>query len=469
MTDFSWVCRGCGRRIPRKVTMCRCGAEYDGAADASHPQLAAAPGAASSKVSGTVTKIVAAAAAIGAMAGLSYWMTREQPPVPQRANVSATRPAVSPAPAALLDEAPRTSSDPIPTDQGSGTDQGPRADRGSATDLAPRAKDQGPVQLEDLVSRLMPAVVTVQTSGGRGSGFFVAADTILTNVHVVGSNAGVTIRRADGSTMNARVESTSAAYDIAVLKVDGPRADQTTIRMGSAADARVGQEVIAIGTPLGFLQNTVSRGIVSGLREVEGSTLVQTDAAINPGNSGGPLLDRNGTAIGIIKSGYQGRDGLSFAIAIDHARAVLDGRPAPAAAAASSTPSQYKPLAPAVTSATDERRATAEKAFDQRMAQIGQSALNLDDYWRRFRAACYEGKVSGGFDHEWFALFDRRAMQGAVSPTCGPWYSEVRRMASDIRDQVLALDEQAREAGVYPGTRRDARRRYRLDYAGWDR
>ena len=353
-------------------------------------------------------------------------------------------------------------------DQGTQTDQGSRTDRGPGTDQAPTTKDQGPIQLEDLVSRLMPAVVTVQTTSGRGSGFFVAADTILTNVHVVGSNAGVTIRRADGSTTNARVESTSAAYDIAVLKVDAPRGDQTTIPMGSAAGARVGQEVIAIGTPLGFLQNTVSRGIVSGLRDVDGSTLVQTDAAINPGNSGGPLLDRNGAAIGIIKSGYQGRDGLSFAIAIDHARAVLEGRPAPAAAA-SSTPSQYKPLAPAVASATDERRAMAEKAFDQRMAQIGQTAQNLDDYWRRFRAACYEGKVSAGFDHEWFALFDPRAMQGAVAPTCGPWYSEVRRMAFDIRDQLLALDERARQEGVYPGTRRDARRRYRLDYAGWDR
>ena len=469
MTDFIWVCPGCGRRIPRKVSTCRCGAGYDGAADASHPQVAAMPDAASSKVSGAVTKIVAAAVAIGAVGGLFYWRNREQPAAQAPANVSAPRPTASPAPAALIDEAPRTWSDPIPTDQESGKEQGPRTDAAPATDLAPKAKEHAPVQLEDLVSRLMPAVVTVQTTTGRGSGFFVAADTILTNVHVVGSNAGVTIRRADGSTMNARVESTSAAYDIAVLKVDGPRADQTTIRMGSAADARVGQEVIAIGTPLGFLQNTVSRGIVSGLREVDGSTLVQTDAAINPGNSGGPLLDRNGTAIGIIKSGYQGRDGLSFAIAIDHARAVLDGRLAPAPAAASSTPSQYKPLAPAVASATDERRATAEKAFDQRMAQIGQAALNLDDYWRRFRAACYEGKVSSGFNHEWFALFDPRAMQGAVSPTCGPWYGEVRRMAFDIRDQVLALDEQAREAGVYPGTRRDARRRYRLDYAGWDR
>jgi len=458
------------------VTTCRCGAEYDGAADASQPPaVAATPAAASSRANGALTTGVAVVVAIGAIAGVFHWLNREQPASPARADLSAARRAASPAPAASIDEAPRTSIDPVPadqeprTDQAPSTDQAPRTDQAPSTkDQAPSTKDQAPIQLEDLVSRLMPAVVTVQTTSGRGSGFFVGADTILTNVHVVGSNAGVTIRRADGSTMNARVESTSAAYDIAVLKVDAPRGDQTTIRMGSAADARVGQEVIAIGTPLGFLQNTVSRGIVSGLRDVDGSTLVQTDAAINPGNSGGPLLDRNGTAIGIIKSGYQGRDGLSFAIAIDHARAVLEGRPAPTAPA-SSTPSQYKPLAPAVASATDERRATAEKAFDQRMAQIGQTAQNLDDYWRRFRAACYEGKVSGGFDHEWFALFDPRAMQGAVSPTCGPWYSEVRRMAFDIRDQVLVLDERAREEGIYPGTRRDARRRYRLDYAGWDR
>jgi len=373
MTDFSWVCPGCGRRIPRKVTTCRCGAEYDGAADASQaPPAAAASAAASSRASGALTTGVAAVVTIGAVAGVFHWLNREQPASPARANLSAARPAASPAPAALIDEAPPTSIDPVPADQGSRTDQGPGTDRGPRTDQAPTTKDQGPIQLEDLVSRLMPAVVTVQTTSGRGSGFFVAADTILTNVHVVGSNAGVTIRRADGSTTNARVESTSAAYDIAVLKVDAPRGDQTTIPMGSAAGARVGQEVIAIGTPLGFLQNTVSRGIVSGLRDVDGSTLVQTDAAINPGNSGGPLLDRNGAAIGIIKSGYQGRDGLSFAIAIDHARAVLEGRPAPAAAA-SSTPSQYKPLAPAVASATDERRAMAEKAFDQRMAQIGQT------------------------------------------------------------------------------------------------
>src|SRR5207244_4665170 len=121
----------------------------------------------------------------------------------------------------------------------------------------------------------------------------------------------------------------SQAFEMAVLKVIGTLANQATIRMGATAGVRVGEEVIAIGTPLGFLQNTVSRGIVSALRDVDGATMIQTDAAINPGNSGGPLLDRSGEAIGIIKSGYNGRNGLSFAVAIDHARAVLDGRLAP--------------------------------------------------------------------------------------------------------------------------------------------
>src|SRR5207237_3250742 len=99
-----------------------------------------------------------------------------------------------------------------------------------------------------------------------------------------------------------------------------------------AATVRVGQEVIAIGSPLGTLQNTVTRGIVSAIRETGNATLVQTDAAINPGNSGGPLIDRNGAAIGITTMGYMQRQGLNFAVAIDHARALLEGRVAPSVA-----------------------------------------------------------------------------------------------------------------------------------------
>jgi hypothetical protein len=322
--------------------------------------------------------------------------------------------------------------------------------------------------LEDLVSRVSPAVVTVEAGAGRGSGFFVAADTILTNVHVVTSNTSVTVRRPDGSTASARVEALSAPFDIAVLKVANPLPDQPIVTMGSAAGARVGQEVIAIGTPLGFLQNTVSRGIVSALREVDGATMIQTDAAINPGNSGGPLLDRAGLVIGVIKSGYNGRNGLSFAVAIDHARAVLDGRSAQAPST-TSAPSPYRAIAPAVAPPMDQRRNDSAKAFEQVIAQLARRADALDARWRNFRNSCYEGRVSGSFDHEWYVLWDPRAMQGAVSPGCSPFFGEIRQIATAIRDAVIAADEAARQADVYPGTRRDVLRHWRLDNPAWSR
>src|SRR5205085_5963339 len=103
--------------------------------------------------------------------------------------------------------------------------------------------------------------------------------------------------------------------------------NQPTLTMGSGMHARAGQEVITLGTPLG-LQNTVTRGIVSAVREVGGLTLVQTDAAIDPGNSGGPLLDRAGQVIGITTMGVRSAvaQGLSFAVAIEHAQALLAGK-----------------------------------------------------------------------------------------------------------------------------------------------
>ena len=278
----------------------------------------------------------------------------------------------------------------------------------------------------------------------------------------------VTVRRPDGSTASARVESLSAPFDIAVLKVANPLPDQPIVTMGSAAAARVGQEVIAIGTPLGFLQNTVSRGIVSALREVDGATMIQTDAAINPGNSGGPLLDRAGLVIGVIKSGYNGRNGLSFAVAIDHARAVLDGRPAQAPNT-TSLPSPYRAIAPAVAPPMDQRRNDSAKAFEQAIAQIARRADALDARWRNFRNTCYEGRVAGSFEHEWYALWDPRAMQGSVSPGCGPFFGEIRQIATAIRDAVIAADEAARQADVYPGTRRDVLRHWRLDNPAWSR
>ena len=326
---------------------------------------------------------------------------------------------------------------------------------------APTAPGPPEIPLEDLVNRASPAVVMIQAGNARGSGFFVSPDTVLTNVHVVTSNSSVTIRRVDGSTDSARVEQQSSAYDIAVLKVSNPKADQPTIPMGSAAGARVGQEVIAIGTPLGFLQNTVSRGIVSALRDVDGATVIQTDAAVNPGNSGGPLLNRSGIAIGIVRAGYSGREGLNFAVAIDHARGVIEGRAAPLTR--SVTPSQYQPLSPTLAAPVDQRRLDATREFEKAVGTVAQRADRLDAQWRNFRGSCYEGRIAGVFDREWLALWDPRAMQGAVAPWCGRTFTDLKQTAENIRQSVVSVDEVARQLDVYPGTRRDLLKRYRLD------
>jgi len=473
------VCPECSRRVPATVATCRCGHAF-----ASVDETPAGPATVDlyEPEPRTSPPMFVVAAVLGAaLIGSLYWINRDDSPrsPAERPTARATT-TPEPAPARRAPASPQA---PQPADTSTPVQEAPSdpaarvaaalaaskaREAATSAAAAPAAPAPTSMPLEEIVSRLSPAVVLIQSSGGRGSGFFVAPDTILTNVHVVGSDSSLTIRRADGSTTTARVDASAPAFDIAVLRVSNPQADQPTIRMGSVTGTRVGEDVIAIGTPLGFLQNTVSRGIVSALREADGSTLIQTDAAINPGNSGGPLLDRSGTAIGIVRAGYSGRDGLSFAVAIDHARAVLDGRltPAPAASAASQ---QYHVLAPTVASPADQQRNEATKQYEKLIAQFSRRADALDDEWRTFRHSCYEGRVVGAFDHEWFALWEPKAMQGAVSPGCGSMFSSIRREAQDIRQGVTAAEELARRNDVYPGTRRELLRRYRLDYAGWDR
>ena len=313
----------------------------------------------------------------------------------------------------------------------------------------------------------MPAVVRVETPEGSGTGFFVRPDTILTNVHVVTGNVSVTIRRAGGATSSARVESTTPELDIAVLHVDGASPQQPIVALGSGVRARPGQEVIALGAPLG-LQNTVTRGIVSAVREVGGVTLVQTDAAINPGNSGGPLVDRSGHVIGITTMGMRSAvaQGLSFAIAIDHAVDLLKGV---RTMGATGTPiaSLNDAMSGRSASSADAARDQAAQIFEQTVAALARQADSLDEHWRSFMKSCYVGRVAGSFDRDWFALWDGRAMQGSVAAGCDVYFTDLEHAAHELRDAVVAAEESARQAGVYPGTRRDVLRRHRLDYSGW--
>jgi len=164
---------------------------------------------------------------------------------------------------------------------------------------------------------------------GEGSGFIVAADgVVLTNAHVVDGASEVTVRLTDGRELRAKVVGADKKSDVAVLRIDAK--GLPTVKIGDPSATRVGEWVVAIGSPFGF-ENSVSAGIVSAksrsLPDESYVPFIQTDVAINPGNSGGPLFNLAGEVIGINSQIYSrtgGYQGLSFAIPIDVAVRVKD-------------------------------------------------------------------------------------------------------------------------------------------------
>lgn len=160
-----------------------------------------------------------------------------------------------------------------------------------------------------------------------GSGFIVSPDgLILTNAHVIANASEVVVKLTDRREYRARVLGSDRRTDIAVLKIDANHLP--TVAIGNPADLRVGEWVLAIGSPFGF-ENTVTAGVVSAkgrsLPDDSAVPFIQTDAAVNPGNSGGPLFNARGEVVGInaqIYSRTGGFQGLSFAIPIDLAQRV---------------------------------------------------------------------------------------------------------------------------------------------------
>jgi serine protease Do len=168
-----------------------------------------------------------------------------------------------------------------------------------------------------------------QINRGIGSGFIVSPDGyILTNAHVVDEASEVTVRLTDKREFKAKVVGVDKRTDVALIKVEG--SGLPTVRIGDAEQARVGEWVVAVGSPFGF-DNTVTAGIISAkARRLPDETYVpfiQTDVAINPGNSGGPLFNLGGEVIGINSQIYSrsgGFMGISFAIPIDVAMKVKE-------------------------------------------------------------------------------------------------------------------------------------------------
>ena len=180
-----------------------------------------------------------------------------------------------------------------------------------------------------------------QVPSGTGTGFmWDDRGHVVTNFHVLQGADGARVTLSDQSVHSASLVGVFPDRDIAVLRIDAPRAKLKPIAIGQSANLQVGQKVYAIGNPFG-LDQTLTTGIVSALnREIESVTrrpirgAIQTDAAINPGNSGGPLLDSAGRLIGINTAIYSpsgASAGIGFAIPLDEVnrivpRLIRDGR-----------------------------------------------------------------------------------------------------------------------------------------------
>lgn len=167
------------------------------------------------------------------------------------------------------------------------------------------------------------------TTQGSGSGIIVTADGyILTNNHVVSGAQAIKVYLQDDTEYDAKLIGTDTKTDLAVIKIDAT--GLTPVIMGDSDALVVGEDVVAIGNPLGELRGTATSGMVSALSRTitignEEMTLLQTDAAINPGNSGGGLFNAKGELIGIInaKVAATATEGLGFAIPVNSAKQVI--------------------------------------------------------------------------------------------------------------------------------------------------
>ncbi|XVU28767.1 S1C family serine protease [Actinoplanes sp. CA-054009] len=201
----------------------------------------------------------------------------------------------------------------------------------TASPAAAPATGAVPADLVAAAAGARPGVVSVQVGNGSGSGFaFDDQGRIVTNNHVVAAGGPITVVDADGRRLPATLIGTDRGNDIAVLQVD-PSAGPRPLPLAASSAPRVGEPVLAVGSPLG-LSRTVTAGIVSAVNRPvrlggeSGRTAIQTDASINPGNSGGPLINARGEVIGVntaiatLEGG--GNIGIGFAVPIDRARQV---------------------------------------------------------------------------------------------------------------------------------------------------
>jgi hypothetical protein len=348
----------------------------------------------------------------------------------------------------------------------SSTEDGLIATAGDAEERVP----PGPVlSREEIVRRIMPAVVTIQAGNATGTGFFVDRGVVLTNHHVVGESVTVRVHLSDGTNTTGQVSRLAADVDLALVSVDVPGSRIVPVTLGSFRQLRSGEEVVAIGSSLGVLTNTVTRGIVSAVRRSAGVVYVQTDAAINPGNSGGPLVDKYGRVVGVNTARVTGAEALGFSIAIDHARRLISGqtyvadRAAPDATRSEAASDAF--ITPG-TSESDERRLVGLAQYDGAVGGLSAQADYMDAGWREYAKWCgFGGTLAPSGGRVWFAIWSSPDFSGGnARADCSAMRADILERANRMRSAMQDFSERARRSGVYPGEMRDVRRKYQLDY-----
>jgi serine protease Do len=192
--------------------------------------------------------------------------------------------------------------------------------------------------IEKCVDRVSEAVVKISSPGGSGSGFFINEDGFLiTNYHVIEKETRIEVtvfqKAKNGfetkKFKKVKIEAINPFVDLALLKIEDLGDTKFSfVYLGDIDNIKTGEEVFAIGNPLG-LERTVTNGVISTKnRAFEGLLYIQTNADINPGNSGGPLFNLAGEVIGVTNMGYIFLGGLGFAIPVNYVKHFIENRDA---------------------------------------------------------------------------------------------------------------------------------------------
>lgn len=185
-----------------------------------------------------------------------------------------------------------------------------------------------PMSTRQIATEVSKATVSIRCAlpGGvtaSGSGFITdSSGTIVTNYHVVEGAERIEVRTAAGDTYEVTaIRAVDRRHDIAVIQIPGFKLP--TVTLGDSDNLGPGEPVVVIGNALGILDNSVTTGVVSGIREVDGSKLIQMSAAVSPGNSGGPVVNGQGEVVAITVSKNTKGENLNFSIPINFVRGYL--------------------------------------------------------------------------------------------------------------------------------------------------